>query len=870
LKIQNFSFLILILLLAACSSQKNTWTSKAYHNTTAHFNGYWYAKQELQKIEETIRKSQVDDYNRVLLLFPTIDTTLANSYDKEIQEAIKMASIAIQRHPNSKWVDDAYILVGQARHYSLDWGNAIQTFKYTNKISKDKDTKHLAIIELISTYIDHKEFNNAKAAMDFLQKEKLNKSNAKKLALQKAYYYQLHQDYDNMVRNLTQASPDLKKADHRGRIYFIIGQVYQKLGFEGEAYRFYKKCISTNPEYEVDFYARLYMAQVTEISRSKDILAARKSFNKLLTDLKNKEFKDKIYYEMGVFELRHKQINPAITNFEKSVREGKNERIDGEAYLRLGEIYYDTLKNYELAQAYYDSAITSLPPDYENYQEIKTRQQVLNEFVTHLKTIQWQDSLLSLADTDSSTIIARVKVIVEEKQKAEQARAAQQKKRANRINIDGNDNNSVFNSDNGDGDDNATGNDISNQSKDWYFGNSSAMSIGQSDFVRVWGNITLADNWRRSLKQRSATSRPVADDTQANTTEKSNNVQAPAVDPVKAEYAKLNEQIPRTPERKKEALGKIEDAYFKLGGIYYFKLHESDNAVQTFSALLSRFPSTEFEAEVLYTLYIIFKEKDPTLAEQYAEKLKSKFPSSTFAKILVNPNYLQESGLAAERQKVTYKIAYSYFDEGKYRAADSVLRLAFAEGETSFTPSLELLKVLIIGETEDVSKYQYELDEFIKKYPETQPAEYAKKLLASSRNFQEVQEKRKGIQYIKSLNEPHYFVILYKRADNVDEMISSALAYFNAGHFDELKLNITNLNFNDELALAFVSDLPNVTTALEYYRTFSQNVRSMNEFRNFKFDNFVITKDNFDTFYRTKGLDEYLQFFEKNYPSKDE
>ena len=28
----------------------------------------------------------------------------------------------------------------------------------------------------------------------------------------------------------------------------------------------------------------------------------------------------------------------------KSIREGTNKRIDGEAYLKLGEIYYDTLE----------------------------------------------------------------------------------------------------------------------------------------------------------------------------------------------------------------------------------------------------------------------------------------------------------------------------------------------------------------------------------------------------------------------------------------------------------------------------------------------------------------------------------------------
>jgi hypothetical protein len=39
---------------------------------------------------------------------------------------------------------------------------------------------------------------------------------------------------------------------------------------------------------------------------------------------------------------------------------------------------------------------------------------------------------------------------------------------------------------------------------------------------------------------------------------------------------------------------------------------------------------------------------------------------------------------------------------------------------------------------------------------------------------------------------------------------------------------------------------------------------------NYNFHNFVITKDNFDIFYRTKGLDEYIQFFEKNYQAQNQ
>jgi tetratricopeptide (TPR) repeat protein len=849
------------LIAASCSSERNTWTSKAYHNTTAHFNGYWYANEEIKKIEETIRKSEVDDYNRILRLFPTFDSTLAKGYEKEIEEAVKMASLAIQRHPNSKWVDDAYILVGKARLYSLDWGNAIQTFKHVNTRSKDRNARHLAIINLIRTYVEHKEYNNAQAAIDFLAKQRLNNINEKKFNLEKAYYYQQLVDYDNMVRSLTNADPLLKKPDRKGRIYFIIGQVYQQLGFEAEAYNYYKKCISTNPEYEVDFYARLYMAQVTEISRSRDINTARKSFRKLLKDSKNKEFHDKIYYEMGVFELKQKNLNEAIDNFKLSVRRGTNRKIDGEAFLRLGEIYYDTLRNYELSQAYYDSAIRSLPQDYEGYDRIKARQEILNEFVTHLKTIKWQDSLLVLSNLDSATLRAQVDSAIALRKRAEESKAGKKRKRPNRVEIVSNESNAFTSND----DDKA-------EATDWYFGNPSAMAIGQTEFIRVWGDVRLEDNWRRSQRQSSggiSAPSPLVDSTSiANTP--GGDAPGGGADPAEIEFNRLSKEIPRTEEAKKEALSKIEEAYFKLGDIYYFKLQENKNAAETYTTLLTRFPETEHEPEVLYTLYLISKESDPAKAEQFASLLKQKHPNSTFAKILVNPDYLQESSQAAEKQKILYKTAYENFQSKNFPEAKQVLEQARALGETSFNPTLDLLGVLIVGETEDISQYQYSLDQFIKTNPGHPLGEYAKKLLDTSRQFQLTEEKRKGIQYIQSLKEPHYFVTLYKRSERIGEKLSAYLERFNSEAYSTLNLKTSNLIFNDDYALTFVADLPEDNAAIEYYKAFVEKLPTVNELRNYKFNIFVITKDNFDIFYRTKGLDEYLQFFEKNYPTENQ
>ena len=854
--------ILLVIALFSCSPERNTWTSKAYHNTTAHFNGYYYALEEIRKVETVILTSHADDYNRILRLYPTFDSTLANSFEKEIEEAIKMASVAIERHSNSKWVDDAYILVGKARMYSLDWGNAVQTFKYVNTHSKDKDAKHLAIINLIRTYIEHREMNNAQAAIDYLEKAHLSKTNKKKFFLEKAYYHQLLENYDQMVRSLTAVDGLLTKKDRKGRIYFIIGQVYQRLGFESEAYNYYKKCLNTNPEYEVDFYARLYMAQVTEISRNRDVNAARKSFRKLLKDSKNKEFRDKIYYEMGIFELKQNDVKGAIDHLNRSVRSGNNKRIQGEAYLRLGEIYYDTLKNYALSQAYYDSAISALPTDYEGYTAIKERQEILNEFVMHLKTVQWQDSLLSLSSLDTSALRAMVDSAVTAEQKIAELKAAgKKKKRGNRIEIESQ-SSGIFND----------SNEPNEVAGDWYFGNPASVGQGQSEFKRVWGEVKLEDNWRRSQRMSSS----FQDRNSPLTTTNSPTGEQPAegaqenADPVDVAYADLDKQIPRTDEARAAALAKIEEAYFFLGDIYNFKLHEKDNAVDTYTTLLTRFPDSEYEPEVLYTLYLITKDINPDQAGQYATRLKTEHPTSTFARILINPDYLQESSQAAEKQKVQYKIAYQVFEAGHYDSASVIVQNALRMGDTGFNPTLELLQILIIGKTEDIGRYQYSLQEYIKSYPETEQSQYAQKLLEASRKFEQEEEKRKGITFITSFDGPHYFVLVYPRKKNANEVTGAALEYFNESHFAQSKLNTSHLVLNDDLALTFVSELAGKKAAMEYFQTFSENLPGIQDLRNHKFDNFVITKENFDIFYRTKGLNEYLRFFEKNYQTKNQ
>jgi TolA-binding protein len=336
------------------------------------------------------------------------------------------------------------------------------------------------------------------------------------------------------------------------------------------------------------------------------------------------------------------------------------------------------------------------------------------------------------------------------------------------------------------------------------------------------------------------------------------------------EAGKLLKSLPYTEKQKSELLAKIENAYFKLGDLYYFNLEDRLNAADSYQKLLDRFPESELEAESLYKLYLIYKETDPVKAAMYADLLKKEHPNSTFAKILINPNYLKETSVAAEKQKLIYKEAYALFQKNNLRAAQDKVEQAVQVGETNFTPQLELLKVLITGRTEDVAKYQFELESFIKKYPSEPIKAYAEELLASSKALLDKLERAKGIQYSTTTTGPHYFVVVYKSSDRITNPVADALDQFNSGQWKNFKLTTSNLALTDDKTLTMTVEFADRETALSYFDKFLAQLANAKPFSNYKFYNFVITKDNFQTFYRTKALDEYLTFFDRNYQKQSQ
>ena len=375
----RWSALLLFLLgvgVAGCASDKNL-VAHTFNNVAARDNAYFLAREKLHATEDKLYAARLNDYNQTLPLFPTLDSASVRANRADLNDIIKKASMPIQHRPGSDWTDDAYVLVGWARFYQMQFDDAAQTFKYVNSTSKDPNAKHEALIGLMRTFVAQGEMESAKAVSDMLDKEQGLPEDARQLFLTRADYYIRIDEPAKAIPQLEKAIPLIEFKNERSRTRYILAQLYQDAGENKKAYEQLDQILARNPPYELDFQAKLMMAQVSDLS-TKDRERLNKNFAGLLKDLKNKDYRDKIYYEMARLNYREKNYPEALKLLQKSIKATTTNRTQKSyTYLLAGRIYYENLQKYRLAAAYYDSTVQNLAKEAKTYAAIKERSDIL-------------------------------------------------------------------------------------------------------------------------------------------------------------------------------------------------------------------------------------------------------------------------------------------------------------------------------------------------------------------------------------------------------------------------------------------------------------------------------------------------------------
>ena len=767
---------------AGCASDKNL-VAHAFNNVAARDNAYFLAREKLHVAEDKLYAARVNDYNQTLPLFPTLDSSTVRASRADMNDIIKKASMPIQHRPGSDWTDDAYVLVGWARFYQMQFNDAALTFKYVNSTSKDPNAKHEALIGLMRTFVVQGEMESARAVSDLLDKETGLPQDARQLFLTRADYYIRTDEPARAIPQLEKAIPLIEFKNERSRTRYVLAQLYQDAGENKKAYEQLDQILARNPPYELDFQAKLMLGQVSDLNPA-DRARLNKNFAALLKDTKNKDYRDKIYYEMARLNYREKNYPEALKLLRQSIGATTTNRLQKSyTYLLTGRIYYENLQKYRLAAAYYDSTVQNLAKEAKTYVAIKERSDILKEFAKQYTVIETQDSLQALARLPQEVLTQRLTQyadaeLVANKLAADRL-AAQQKSQARAAEFATRTPSSAPSTLPGGApapdllafDPTATGTGAK-----WYFDNPAALGMARADFLRKWGDRALQDNWRTSRQASSSPNAPANGgvpvaltgngNTRVNGGRPDSAATAAGANPEaekNALVAQYRKDLPLTPEQLKASDNRVEAALYELAGIYKEQLKERDKGYETYDRQVTRYARGDHAPDAYYLLYLHYKDlSDAARTAQYATALQREFPGSIYAKLIADPLYREHELALHNAVASRVDSAFTHYKNQEFRKATAVLaRTEKQYPKSDLTDRVAYLKTLLIIRTQPPLTARSSVEKFYRDYP-------ASPLVPQAQALAEAYKKREAGQIAGALASTEKPVVSLFRPGEVD------------------------------------------------------------------------------------------------------
>lgn len=734
-------------------------------NGTTKFNYHFNANKKLADVIARGKAMHKDDYSHLLSFYNySLEQTAKDKI--ELDSVIYKANAGILLHDlRNSWVDNLYMLMGEAYYFKNTLDSAYYSFQFINYAfsPKEKDgydkpigsnankdeggsvftistkentnllkkawsrppSRNESFIWQIRTYIAKDELPEAAGLIETLKHDPNFPERLKTdLAEMQAWWFYKQQVYDSAALYLEKALPNAENREETSRWLYLIGQMYERANKPADAGKFYEKAVShtLNPVLEV--YARL-----NAIRQNKgDEKVIQENINELVRMARKDRYvayRDIIYYAAAEMELERNNIAGAKALLLRATQyPGEDPSVRSKAFLLLGDLCFKE-KNYPDAKRFYDS-ITTIKPDLIDLTAFHKLKAALSKIVAYQTTINREDSLQRLAAMPDAEREIYIKKLVK------QLRKTQGLKEDENGEVTGGP--LSFNDNSGPSD------MFSSSAKgDWYFYNASLKGKGYTEFKGQWGNRPNVDNWQRlaAIKQSSAAVTANADADGGGKTA--------AAGPIS--YEELLKSVPLTPAQIATSNDSIERAQFNLGKAYLEGLEDYTSAINTLEGFLIRFPESKSRPEALFMLaYCYSKTGDAAKAAAVQSELKQKYPGTSFEKIISNPNAVSPDSTAKLDMTRRYDNIYNLYIEGNFDEAQAQKKTADSMYNKNYwTPQLLYIQsVYYIKQRQDDSA-KNSLTEITRLFPNSPMAAKAKALI-------EVLGRRKQIEdYLTNL-----------------------------------------------------------------------------------------------------------------------
>ena len=872
--------------------------TRIYHNVTAHYNVYFNGKESLNTGVERINNSVEDDFTKILPIFKSSDPGTSQTAVTEMEYAIGKASKLIKVHSITKnpkrrknrtkayqelaareeynnWIDDAYLLMGQAYYYMHNFNSAIENFSYVTRKFSEEEIKYDAYVWLIRSYTMLERYVEASEVIQSLSgDDKFPKRLEGELALVTADYHMKQLEYEEAIPFLTIAVKKTAAKKNKLRYKYILAQLYEETGNTLLASQTYREVAHMNPPYKMAFNARINAAEV--YSGEGDAEKLKKELRHMLKDRKNVEFRDQIYFALANIYKSEGNAELAKDLYIKSASSSfMNMYQRALSCLTLADLYFDE-PDYLKSKAYYDSAMVVIDEKYPGYKDITERHTDLIRLVDNIYMVEKEDSLqriASLSEPERNALIDQW--IRKAKEEEEKLKAEAQDQTSSR---------GYYQMNQG------LGLGRQQQSTGWYFYTPATVAYGRVEFQQIWGNRKLEDGWRRSTKQSRAEieAEELAEEQKTDTIEDIIRV----IDPKERDF--YLQDLPLNDSLLALSHSRIRDALYNAGRIFETVYSNYPRAIESYLELDKRYPVSIYKLSVYFELWDLYnKTGDLANAELYKTRIIQEYPESNYAKYLQNPNYFIELEAQKDSLNNIYQQAFYQYSQGNYgeagKLSDQMLKM---QPDSVIVPKIEFFQAVAQGTSSDWDGFEKLLNTYVAKYPEGEVTPLAEKILTLIQdstladyqklvamgylNDQIQNEELKsdklaandefGGKFSYDEDLLHYFVVAYPKDAGIDvNRLKFDIANYNIDHYTKIDFDIETESLGSNTELIVVRALENKENSLIYFRSIIRKREVFQSLKDVKYVNFVVSSTNFREITADKNYNEYLKFFIKNY-----
>lgn len=353
--------LVVLVLLSGCGSSSPM--GRAYTDFTAYFNSFYNARN---KYEEGVRTQTTQqtaiDRTQFITLFPVPSRTTIRAHD----EAIRKSADVLRKHPESRWTDDALLLIGQAYFQQGQFAGAEQKFRevlFEWPVTSGRPSRHdaEARVWLARSMVGNEQFGRA---AEFIQESLLRDElpNRQRGAL---YFVQSdllvrQQRWSDALASIDAGLEWVRNRELRARALFLKGQILKEQGQFAAAAETFAQASQATRAFELEYAA--YVNQALSLAQSNQGAEALALVRRLERDGKNYEARNELRLLRGRVLQFAQEYDAAFDVYDALLYdpEGDVASIRPMVHYHLARLYRDVYGDFILAAAHFDTAATAL------------------------------------------------------------------------------------------------------------------------------------------------------------------------------------------------------------------------------------------------------------------------------------------------------------------------------------------------------------------------------------------------------------------------------------------------------------------------------------------------------------------------------